>query len=57
MDKFFTMVMYVLWMATLCGIVIITFTNFQYADLNTIVCLLFVFTVFNTVITVKKGQG
>jgi len=56
MDKFFTIIMYVLWMATLFGLVIITFTNFQYIDLNVIVCVLTIFTGINTIITIKRGS-
>jgi len=56
MDKFFTLIMYVLWMATLVGLVIITFTNFQYIDLNVIVCVLAIFTGVNTIITIKRGS-
>jgi len=57
MDKFFTLIMYMLWMATLVGLVIITFTNFQYIDLNVIVCVLTIFTGINTIITIKRGSA
>jgi hypothetical protein len=57
MDKFFAFIMYVLWMATLVGLVIITFTNFQYIDLNVIVCVLTIFTGINTIITIKRGSS
>ncbi len=54
MDKFFTIVMYILWVASLIGILTITFANFQYSDLNLIVGILFVLTLINTFFTVKK---
>jgi len=52
-NKFFTFIMYVLWTVSLIGILVITFTNFRYADLNIIVGVLFLFTVVNSLITMK----
>ena len=54
MDKLFTIVMYTLWTITLIGILVITFTNFKYFDLNIIVAFLTVITFANTFFTLKK---
>ncbi|MFA5059256.1 MAG: hypothetical protein WC676_01335 [Candidatus Omnitrophota bacterium] len=54
MNKFFSFVMYALWILSLIGILVITFTNFQYSDLNAIVIILFVFTLANTFFTLKQ---
>jgi len=46
--KITILLLYVLWVLSLAGILVITFTNFQYEDLNTIVAILFFFTALNT---------
>lgn len=54
MDKLLTGTMYFLWTLSLIGILIITFTNFQYSDLNAIVAFLFFLAILNTFFTLKK---
>ena len=54
MNKVLSIIMYLLWIISLGGILLITFTNFQYADLNTIAIVLFLFTLMNTFFMVKK---
>ena len=56
MNKIFTVIMYLLWSLSLIGILIITFTNFQYVDLNTIVLVLFAITLLNTFFEIKKRR-
>jgi len=46
--KITILLLYVLWVLSLAGILVITFTNFKYEDLNTIVAILFFFTALNT---------
>lgn len=45
---------YFLWAVSLIGILVITFTNFQYADVNLIVGVLFIFTLINTFFRIKE---
>ena len=54
MSKLVTVIMYVLWAVSLIGLLMITFTNFQYPDLDALVIIVFFFTALNTAITVKK---
>ncbi len=54
MYKILTAIMYVLWTFSLIGILVITFTNFQYLDLNVIVTVLFLFTLINTAFTINS---
>ncbi len=54
MNKIFTLILYILWTVSLIGLLIITFSNFQYTDLNTIVIILFIFTIINTFFAVKR---
>jgi len=54
MEKFLRVMMYVLWTFSLAGILVITFNNFQYMDLNIIVGILFFFTLLNTFFTLNK---
>ncbi|HOW35265.1 MAG TPA: hypothetical protein PL155_02465 [Candidatus Omnitrophota bacterium] len=54
MDIFFTVVMYVMWAVSLAGILIITFSNFQYLDLNIIVGVFFLLTLVNTLFRIGK---
>ena len=56
MNKILTTIMYVLWTATLLGILIITFTNFQYLDLNVFVGVLFFFAVINSFFSLNKAK-
>ena len=50
------MIMYIFWIASLIGILIVTFTNFQYLDLNVIVGVLFIFTLVNTYFIIKEKR-
>lgn len=54
MEKFLIVVMYMLWVASLIGILVITFSGFQYMDLNLFVGILFLFTVINTFLTLQR---
>ena len=54
MEKFLGAMMYVLWAFSLIGILMITFSNFQYTDLNVIVGILFFFALLNTFFTLNK---
>ena len=56
MNIFFTVVMYAMWTISLIGLLVITFTNFEYADLNTIVIILFLLTVANSFFTTHRKQ-
>lgn len=49
MERFFSVVMYILWTATIIAILSTTFTNFQYADLNILSGILLVFAVINSI--------
>ncbi len=53
MNAFITIVMYLLWGASLLGILVATFTKFQYADINMIVLVLLMFTLINSLFTRK----
>ena len=46
--------MYVMWAVSLIGVLLITFQNFEYEDLNMIVGVIFFFTLVNTFFTLKK---
>lgn len=54
MDKFVMVMLYILWTLTLLGVLIITFTSFQYLDLNIIVLSLAIFTLINTYFSFRK---
>ena len=56
MERFFTAVLYILWTLTLVGILMVTFTNFQYSDLNVAVVFLAVFTLINTYFSLKQKR-
>jgi len=53
MNKFIAVMMYVLWILTLIGILVVTFTSFQYPDLNIVVLLLTIFALANTYFSLK----
>jgi len=55
-EKIFTIFLYLLWTLTIIGILIVTFTNFQYEDLNLIAALLLVFTLINSYFAVSKKK-
>ena len=56
MDKMVTMVMYILWTLTLIGVLAVTFTKFEYTDLNFIVGALFVLTIVNSYLVIKERK-
>lgn len=55
MERFLSIVMYVLWTATIVAILSATFTNFQYEDLNVLAGVLLFFAILNSIfVTIKK---
>jgi hypothetical protein len=54
MNKFIAIFMYIMWTLSLIGILVVTFTNFQYVDLNVIVGVLLFFTLINTFFSVNR---
>jgi len=52
MDRFFSVIMYILWTATIAAILGTTFTNFQYTDLNVLSGVLLAFAVINSLFMV-----
>jgi len=56
MGKFIIITMYVLWAVSLIGVLVATFTNFKYSDVNIIVGVLFIFTLANTFFTIKEKK-
>ena len=54
MSKLVTVIMYILWTVSLVGLLVITFTNFQYPDLNALVIIVLFFTALNTAMAVNK---
>ena len=54
MNKFFLIVLYILWAVSLAGIFGTIFTNFQYSDLNLLVGIIFIFTLVNTFFRIKE---
>ena len=53
-DKLITIGVYVMWTLFILGVLIITFTNFQYPDLNFFVSVAFFFTILNTFFRTQK---
>jgi hypothetical protein len=54
-DRFLSIVMYVLWIVTIIVILSTTFTNFQYEDLNLLAGVLLFLSVINSIFaTVKR---
>ena len=56
MGKLIVITMYALWAVSLIGILVVTFTNFQYSDVNLIVGVIFIFTLINTFFTIKEKK-
>ena len=48
MNKIATIIMYLLWIASLIAVLATTFTNFKYVDLNAIAAVLLVFALLNS---------
>ena len=57
MDIVFTIIMYILWILSIIGLLVITFSKFAYVDLNVIVGVLIFFTFVNSFLTVKRGKS
>ena len=53
LNVFFTFILFVLWIVSLLGLLVITFTNFKYPDLNIIVAVFFFFAILNSFFKVK----
>lgn len=49
MGRFFSIVMYLLWTATIIVVLSTTFTNFQYEDLNLLAGILLFLAVINSI--------
>ena len=56
MNVVVTIVMYLLWIATIVFVLATTFTNFQHLDLNFIALLLFAFAVINSFFAVTRKK-
>ena len=58
MGKVFSVIMYILWIATIAAVLATTFTDFQYEDLNLIAFALFIFAAINSIliIAIKKKK-
>lgn len=56
MEKFFSLIMYILWIATVIAILSTTFTNFQYEDLNILAIVLLVFAGLNSFFMINRNK-
>lgn len=56
MERFFSLIMYVLWTATIIAVLSATFTNFQYEDLNILAGVLFVFSALNSFFMLSRKK-
>ena len=56
MNKIFTIFMYALWTLTIISVLVTTFTNFQYEDLNLIAGVLLVFALLNSYLAVSSRK-
>ena len=56
MNIFLTVVMYLLWIATIVTILATTFTNFQYEDLNMLALFLLSFAIINSFFSVTRRK-
>ncbi len=55
MQRFLSIVMYVLWTVTIVAVLSATFTNFQYEDLNILAAVLLFFAILNSIfVAIKK---
>ena len=57
MDIVFTIIMYILWILSIIGLLVITFSKFQFVDLNVIVGVLVFFTLVNSFLTITRGKS
>ena len=56
MNRLFSLIMYVLWIATIIIVLAATFTNFKYEDLNVLAIVLFVFAVLNSIFSMPRKK-
>ncbi len=56
MERFLSIVMYVLWTATIVAILSATFTNFQYEDLNILAGIFLFFSILNSIFAVIRKK-
>ena len=56
MDRFFSIVMYLLWIAAIIAVLCATFTNFQYEDVNLLAGILLIFSMINSIFAVVKKK-
>lgn len=56
MEKLFSLVMYVLWTATIVAVLSTTFTDFKYEDLNIMAGVLLAFSILNSIFMVQRRR-
>ena len=56
MNRLFSLIMYVLWIATIIIVLAATFTNFKYEDLNVLAIVVFVFAALNSVFSIPRKK-
>lgn len=56
MNKITSILMYLLWTAAIVAVLVTTFTNFQYIDLNALAGVLLLFATINTFLIVAKNS-
>jgi len=56
MEKIVTLMMYVLWIATIAAVLAATFTNFQYTDLDIIAIGIFLFAFLNSLLVYARNK-
>ncbi len=56
MNKIFSIIMYVLWIATIILVLAATFTNFKYEDLNVLAIVALVFAILNSIFMVPRKK-
>lgn len=56
MNRFLSIVMYLLWIVTIIAILSTTFTNFQYEDLNLLTGVLLFLAVINSIFATGKRK-
>jgi len=56
MHVFVTLLMYVLWIATIVFLLVATFNNFQYEDLNLLAVVFLFFSLFNSFFVIFQNR-
>ena len=56
MNKLISLIMYLLWIATIIAILAMTFTSFKYEDLNLIAIVLLVFASVNSYFATNQNK-